>query len=107
MGLVLAAALADLCGPVAPDGAPSPTASADSTAYVKVGDAARATGDVRVAATAYRMALAVDADNRAARAALAAMCATPAERDDSLIAALAMWSLARRFSPHPLWASLL
>src|SRR5271154_5418515 len=25
----------------------------------------------------------------------------------SLIAALAMWSLARRFSPHPLWAALL
>ena len=25
----------------------------------------------------------------------------------SLIAALAMWSLARRFSPHPLWATLL
>jgi len=25
----------------------------------------------------------------------------------SLIAACAMWSLARRFSPHPLWAALL
>src|SRR5579862_3265301 len=25
----------------------------------------------------------------------------------SLVAALAMWSLARRFSPHPLWATLL
>src|SRR5437773_7528097 len=25
----------------------------------------------------------------------------------SLIAAISMWSLARRFSPHPLWATLL
>ena len=25
----------------------------------------------------------------------------------SLVAALSMWSLARRFSPHPLWAALL
>src|ERR1017187_4507746 len=25
----------------------------------------------------------------------------------SVVAALAMWSLAKRFSPHPLWATLL
>jgi len=63
--------LADLCGDVPADGARDRDAAA---AYASVGDDARASGDVRVAAVAYRKALASDPDQAGARAALDAMC---------------------------------
>jgi hypothetical protein len=71
---VLAAAvtLADLCG-TSPEPAPSPD-PADSAAYTAVGDDARATGDLRTAAIAYREAMALDPANRRATAGLAALC---------------------------------
>lgn len=70
--LAAAVALADLCG-AAPEPAASPD-PADSAAYTAVGDDARATGDLRTAAIAYRKAIALDAANRRAAAALAALC---------------------------------
>src|SRR5436305_351565 len=69
---ILAAAIADLCGP-----APAPVAPADpedAARYVQVADDARAAGDVRVAAVAYRAALARDPSSAAARTALAELC---------------------------------
>jgi tetratricopeptide (TPR) repeat protein len=70
--LAAAIALADLCG-----AAPAPAASpdpADSAAYTAVGDEARASGDERTAAIAYRQAIALDPDNRRAADGLAALC---------------------------------
>lgn len=70
--ILLASVLGDLCtpppaGPVDPD---------DSRAYTQVGDEARQAGDVRVAAKAYRRALASDPSNQAAKAALDELCRT-------------------------------
>jgi len=47
--------------------------AADAAAYAQVGDDARATDD-RIAAVAYRKALALDPDNAQARAGMAALC---------------------------------
>jgi len=70
--------LADLCGDV-PAGAQDRDAAA---AYAAVGDEARAAGDTRVAAVAYRKALAADPAQADARSALDALC-----RDDATRAA--------------------
>jgi hypothetical protein len=88
---LLAAAIADLCGP-----APTPVAPpdpADAARYVQVGDEARAAGDIRVAAVAYRDALARDPGNVAARDALAELCKSelPADDSDALLAAIARY----------------
>lgn len=70
--LAAAIALADLCGAApAPAATPDP---ADSAAYTAVGDEARASGDDRTAAIAYRQAIALDPANRAAADGLAALC---------------------------------
>lgn len=89
---ILAAAIAELCGP-----APAPSAppdAADAARYVEVGDAARADGDVRVAAVAYRAALARDPHNAAARSALDALCRAAknaADDGSELLAAIAVY----------------
>jgi hypothetical protein len=88
---LLAAAIADLCGPApAPVAPPDP---ADAARYVQVGDEARAAGDKRVAAVAYRDALARDPGNVAAGDALAELCKTEPPPDDSdvLLAAIARY----------------
>lgn len=88
MIVVLAAALADLCGPVQAD-TPDP---ADAASYARVADRAAASGDARVAAIAYREALAHDPSNAHARAALAALCRADRARSDdgsALVAAIA------------------
>jgi hypothetical protein len=77
--LLLAAALTDLCGPVAADPVGNPS---EAASYVEVGDAAAAEGDLRVAATAYRKALAVDAGSTHARDALDALCRADRARED-------------------------
>ena len=89
---ILAAAIAELCGPApAPSEPPDP---ADAARYVEVGDEARAAGDTRVAAVAYRSALARDPENAAARTALDALCrAGSLVTDDGgeLLAAIAVY----------------
>ncbi len=98
---ILAAAVADLCGPV-----PAPVAPADpqdAARYVQVGDAARSTGDLRVAAVAYRAALAGDPANAAARAALDAICrAERASGDEAteLLAAVTLFRSGRYDAAH-------
>ena len=79
MILVLAAALADLCGPVPAAASQDP---ADAASYVQVGDDAAAGGDARVAAIAYRKALALDPANAHARAALDTLCRADRARSD-------------------------
>jgi hypothetical protein len=75
--IVIAAVIADLCGaPPAPAEAPDPD---DAAAYARAGDEARAAGDVRIAALAYRKAIALDPGDPAPREALAALCR--ADRD--------------------------
>jgi Flp pilus assembly protein TadD len=80
---VLAAviALADLCG-AAPEPAATPD-PADAAAYTEVGDEARAAGDDRTAAIAYRKAIALDPANRRATAALAAICHSDPDEGDA------------------------
>ena len=90
MIVVLAAAIADLCGPV-PAEAPDP---ADAASYLEVADQAAAAGEVRVAAIAYRKVLARDPGNAHARAALDELCRSDrASVDDSdeLLAAIAQF----------------
>jgi hypothetical protein len=69
--LATVVALAELCAVPEPASARDPE---ESRAYSDVGDEARATGDLRVAAIAYRNALALDPENAQARAALTAVC---------------------------------
>jgi hypothetical protein len=76
--VVLASVLAELCGPV-PAEAPDPN---DAASYVQVGDEAAASGDARVAAIAYRKALAHEPDNAPARAALDKLCREDRARID-------------------------
>jgi tetratricopeptide (TPR) repeat protein len=82
---VLAAAvvLADLCG-APPDPAPARD-PADSVAYTAVGDDARAAGDPRTAALAYRKALALDPENPRAAAGLAALCGDASADDGAAL----------------------
>jgi tetratricopeptide (TPR) repeat protein len=89
--LVAAAMIADLCSTPAP---PAPRDPEDAESYVRVGDDARAAGDVRIAATAYRAALARNPDDIHARAALAELCrADSADPDtDHLLAAIAAYT---------------
>lgn len=83
--------IADLCATAA---APAPHDPEDAANYVRVGDDARAAGDVRIAATAYRAALARDPDEPHARAALAELCrADSADPDtENLLAAIAAYT---------------
>jgi len=70
--IVLAAVIADLCA-----AAPDPTAPpdpAESAAYASAGDEARRAGDLRIAAIAYRKAIAADPSNAQAKDALTALC---------------------------------
>jgi hypothetical protein len=86
---LLAAAIADLCGP-----APTPVAPpdpAEASRYVQVGDEAHATGDVRIAAIAYRDALARDPGNVAARAGLDALCGAVCDDAEELLRAIAQF----------------
>jgi len=91
IAFVLAAAISDLCGP-----APAPVAPADpqdAARYVEVGDEANKAGDARVAAVAYRAALARDPANAAARAALDELCRPERRAHDELdlVAAIALY----------------
>jgi hypothetical protein len=83
-----AAVIADLCAaPPAP--APVPDVE-DAAAYARAGDEARTAGDIRIAALAYRKAIALDPANAAARDALAELCrADRADDDEALLAAIA------------------
>lgn len=76
---------AELCDTV--PAAPARDA-ADAAVYAQVGDEARAT-DERVAAVAYRKALALDPDNAQAKAGLAALCHNPDTSGRQLLAAIA------------------
>jgi len=90
--VTLAAAIAELCGPAPASTAPPD--AADAARYVEVGDEARAAGDTRVAAVAYRSALARDPHNAAARAALDALCRAEtivADDGSELLAAIAVY----------------
>ncbi|MGE5186871.1 MAG: hypothetical protein ACM31C_32695 [Acidobacteriota bacterium] len=84
-----AAAIADLCGP--PPAPVAPPDPADAARYVQVGDDAVKTGDARVAAIAYRAALARDPGNTAASRALAELCKTPPEEGADLTAAIELY----------------
>lgn len=88
---LVAAAIAELCTPVSPSADAPDAAAAD--AYVAVGDTARAAGDTRVAATAYRKALLADPANAHARGALDALCATDRATQDeaTLLGAIAAY----------------
>jgi hypothetical protein len=68
--------IADLCTEVAP----APADPADAAAYAQTGDDARAAGDLRIAAIAYRKATALG-DLRAKQA-LAELCRADAEPGD-------------------------
>lgn len=89
MILLAAAVIADLCG-----ASPAPAAApdrGDAAAYARVADDARAHGEVRVAAIAYRKAIALDPGDVRLRHALAALCradAAPSE-NAALLAAIA------------------
>lgn len=91
-------ALAELCA-AAPEPAAAPD-PADSVAYSDVGDDARAAGDVRTAVIAYRKAIALDATNQRARAALAAVCKDAAAGGDAseLVDAIAHYRAGERAS---------
>ena len=85
-----AAAIADLCGP--PPAPVTPADPADAARYVQVGDDAAASGDVRVAAIAYRKALSLEPGNHRARAELLVLCMDDEGAfadSDKLLAALA------------------
>jgi hypothetical protein len=69
--------IADLCTEVAP----APADPADAAAYAQTGDDARAAGDLRIAAVAYRKAIALG-DARAKQA-LAELCRSDAEPGDA------------------------
>jgi hypothetical protein len=86
--IAVIALLAGLCTP--PDPAPVVDV-ADSAAYLLAGDEARAGGDLRIAAIAYRNAISSDPDNTGAREALAALCRADAanDHDDDTDAGLA------------------
>ena len=79
-------AIADLCGPVSPASADA----AESATYTGVGDDERVR-DQRVAAIAYRKAIALDASNAHARDALAELCRGSSE-DRTLRAAIARFT---------------
>ena len=86
---IAAATILDLCS--APPAALAPDA-ADSRAYLEAGDEARAAGDLRIAALAYRKAIALDATNVRARDALAALCRTAGDAgEEALLAAVALY----------------
>lgn len=87
--IVFAAVIADLCA-AAPEST-APPDPAESAAYGQAGDEARRAGDTRIAAIAYRKAIAADRDNARAKDALAALCeadAAPAS-DAALLEAIA------------------
>ncbi len=94
-------AIADLCGPVSPAAAPD---AAESATYAAVGDDEHAR-DARVAATAYRKAIALDASNAHARDALAALCGGSRE-DHALLAGIARFTLGDLDAAEALFASL-
>jgi hypothetical protein len=81
--------IADLCN-AAPDVAIAPD-PVDSAAYAQAGDDARAAGDIRIAAIAYRKAVALDATNAHAKQAFAELCRDDAAPPDdaALMAAIA------------------
>jgi cytochrome c-type biogenesis protein CcmH/NrfG len=83
--IALLAALVDICASPLPPELRDP---ADSTAYAGAGAEARASGDVRTAALAYRKAIALDPDNAAAKRALAELCGG---EDGELAAAIAAY----------------
>lgn len=94
--LAAAVILADLCGaPPEPAAIRDPEDSAD---YTDVADAARAAGDLRTAVIAYRKAVALDAANRRAAAALAELCRATVEagETDRLLAAIARYRAGDR-----------
>jgi hypothetical protein len=68
--------IADLCTEVAP----APADPADAAAYAQTGDDARAAGDLRIAAIAYRKATALG--DQHAKEALAELCRADAEPGD-------------------------
>ena len=70
--------IADLCTPVAS----APSDPADAAAYVQTADEARAAGDTRIAAVAYRKAAALGDSH--AKDALAALCRADAEPGDEV-----------------------
>ena len=81
--------IADLCTEVAP-AAPD---AADAAAYAQAGDDARTTGDVRIAAVAYRKAAALG-DSRAKQA-LAELCRADAEPGDATALQTAIAQIGR------------
>jgi len=89
--IVLAAVIADLCA-TAPESTAPPDPE-DGAAYAQAGDEARRAGDVRIAAIAYRKAIAADRDNTRAKAALAALCEadTAPAFDAALLEAIAQF----------------
>jgi len=87
--IAFAAVIADLCA-AAPESL-APPDPAESAAYAQAGDEARRAGDVRIAAIAYRKAVAADRDNAPAKDALAALCEADAapDSDAALLEAIA------------------
>ena len=104
--LTAAVAITDLCG-AAPEPADPPD-PADSAAYATVGDEALATGDTRIAAIAYRNAVALDPTNAHAKAALATLCDAQAasEDDAALLHAIARYRAGERAAAAVAFATI-